>query len=78
MFEEVNPHHALVDSEDDDVGEPEESVEERHVHVVVITIIGQTSVSIFQQDKPPYRIFSGNESFWVVLRNTKKGGGPPT
>ena len=61
MFEEVNPDHALVDREDDDVGEPEESVEERHVHVVVITIIGKSSVSIFQQDKPTYRIFSGKE-----------------
>ena len=61
MFKEVNPHHSLVDSEDDDVWEPEEGIEERHVHIVVVTIIGQSSVSIFQQGK------SVKEGFLIFL-----------
>ena len=40
MFEKVNPDYPLVDREKDDIGEPEENIEERHVHVVVVTIIG--------------------------------------
>ena len=40
MFKQVNPDDSLVDREEEDIGEPDENIEERHVHVVVVTIIG--------------------------------------
>ena len=40
MFEQVNPEDPLVDQEEDDVGKPKEKIEQKHVHVVVVTIIG--------------------------------------
>ena len=46
------PHVALVDSKQENVDDPEETFEQSHVHVVVIPIISQASVSIFYQDKP--------------------------
>ena len=43
---------SLVDQEEGDVDHPEESFEQRHVHVVVVTIIHQAAVNILYQDKP--------------------------
>ena len=47
MYEKVNPHVSLVEHEEGDVGEPEENIEQRHVHVVVVTIIDQPPISVF-------------------------------
>ena len=47
IFEKVSPHNPLIDSEDDDVGWPEENIEERHVHIVVVTIIDKSTISVF-------------------------------
>ena len=52
MFEKVNPQDSLVDREEGDIGEPEENIEQRHVHVVVETIIDQPAISVFQEDAP--------------------------
>ena len=46
------PHHTSREGEETDVGDPEEKFEQRDVHVVVVTIIGQSSVRIFHQHKP--------------------------
>ena len=51
MFEWKWPHHGLVDSKETDVDDPEEKIEQRPVHVVIITVICQPSVSIFYQHK---------------------------
>ena len=47
MFDKVNPLDSLVDREEGDIGYPEENIEQRHVHVVVVTIIDQASISVF-------------------------------
>ena len=52
MFKCIWPHHSLVDGKGANVGGPEENIEQSPVHVVIITIVGQTSVSIFDQYKP--------------------------
>ena len=52
MFDPKWPGHALMDSKAAEVGGPEENIEQSPVHVVIITIVGQTSISIFDQYKP--------------------------
>ena len=52
MFEKVNPQDSLVDREEGDIGEPEENIEQGHVHVIIVTIIDQSSIRVFQEDKP--------------------------
>ena len=47
MFEKVNPQDSLVDRKEGDIGEPEENIKQRHVHVVVVTIIDQPAISVF-------------------------------
>ena len=47
MFDNVDPNHPLVGREKEDIGNPEENIEQGHVHVVVETIIDQSSVSAF-------------------------------
>ena len=41
----------MVEHEEEGVGGPEEDVEEPHVHVVVIPVIGQTTVSVLHNSK---------------------------
>ena len=48
----MSPDDPLVDREENNIGEPEENVEQRHVHVVVVTIIDKSSIRVFQEDKP--------------------------
>ena len=47
MFEQVNPDHSLVDRKENNIGEPEENIEQSHVHVVVVTIIDKSSIRVF-------------------------------
>ena len=51
-FNHVNPHDALVDDQDEDIGEPEENRDQGHIHVVVVTIIDKPTIRIFQKDEP--------------------------
>ena len=55
MFDNVDPNHPLVGREKEDIGNPEENIEQGHVHVVVETIVDQSSVSVFQEDRPTER-----------------------
>ena len=48
----MNPQDPLVDCEKWDIGEPEEDIEQEHVHVVVVTIVDQSSFGVFQEDTP--------------------------
>ena len=52
IFDKMSPDDPLVDREENNIGEPEENVEQRHVHVVVVTIIDKSSIRVFQEDKP--------------------------
>ena len=52
VFDWEGKNVSLVDQEEADVDDPEESVEQRHVHVVIVTIIHQAAVNILYQDKP--------------------------
>ena len=61
MFDPKWPRHALMDSKAAEVGGPEENIEQSPIHVVIVTIIGQTSVSIFHHHKPDIFIFSFSE-----------------
>ena len=54
VLDGVGKKVSLVDQEEADVDDPEESVEESHVHVVVVTIIHQAAVNVLYQDKPEY------------------------
>ena len=42
----------MVNKEDANVNDPEESFEQCHVHVVIVTIVHQAAVNIFYQHKP--------------------------
>ena len=46
-YDDDRPQVSLVDSKHENVQDPEETIEQSHVHVVVIPIIGQASVRIF-------------------------------
>ena len=46
-YDDDRPQVSLVDSKHENVHDPEETIEQSHVHVVVIPIIGQASVRIF-------------------------------
>ena len=61
----MNPHHPLADGDEEDIGEPEEPSEQRHVHVVVVTIVDKSSVSVFQEDRPTDRKIYPKHTFWV-------------
>ena len=52
MFDREGKKVSLIDKEVADVDDPEESFEQSHVHVVIVTIIHQAAVNIFYQDKP--------------------------
>ena len=52
VFDWEGQNASLVDQEEADLDDPEESVEQRHVHVVIVTIIHQAAVNILYQDKP--------------------------
>ena len=52
MFDWEGKEVSLIDEEEADVDDPEESFEQSHVHVVIVTIIHQAAVNIFYQDKP--------------------------
>ena len=44
------PEDPLVNRQEEDIGEPEENIEQGHVHVVVVTIIDESSIGVFQED----------------------------
>ena len=52
VFNWVGQKVPLVDKEEADVDDPEESFEQGHVHVVIVAIIHQTVLNIFYQHKP--------------------------
>ena len=52
MNDLIGPDDALIDCKESQVREPEETIEESHVHVPVVAIIGQTSVAVLHQNKP--------------------------
>ena len=52
VFDWVCQKVPLVDKEEADVDDPEESFEQGHVHVVIVAIIHEAAVDIFYQDKP--------------------------
>ena len=55
MFDNADPNHPLIDGQEEYIGNPEENFEQGHVHVVVETIVDQSSVSVFQEDRPTER-----------------------
>ena len=58
VFNWVGQKVPLVDKEEADVDDPEESFEQRHIHVVIVAIIHEAAVDIFYQDKSEMLYFS--------------------
>ena len=58
VFDWVGQKVPLVDKEEAEVDDPEESFEQGHVHVVIVAIVHEAAVAIFYQDKPGTLYFS--------------------